>query len=428
MPENFQKWIHIVIEEKKEKLLIIGASIGQLPLLIRAKNQGIHVTVATIPGDYVCLPLADDVIYCDIYDRDGIVAEAEKRKITAVTSDQNDLMNPTVAYVSEKLKLPGNRFNTVMSYCNKNQFRDLCEKAGIPVPKHVAVNSVEYDFSEFDCRLPWIVKPADSQSSIGVKKIDAPKELLGAVEFALSQSPTNSAIVEEFFPGKEIVCEGFVDEGKYYLLSFADRRYFDIPDLMIPSQTIFPSVISRDILDTIVDYESRLAAYTKPSFAIVHSEYLVNEVTGEIRIVESALRGGGVYISSDLIPLCTGIDINEILLNKARGIRVDVEKVFLSRKNGASAYICFYLPNGIIEEIRGAEELKSMSWVHRAYIDDIKVGDHTVPMTYKGARKGPILLKGHDREDIERNISKVQKMLEIYVRNPEGNVSGILWD
>ena len=103
------------------KLLIIGAGIGQVPLLKRAKAKGIHVTVATIPGDYPCIPLADDVILIDIYDRDSIVKEARKRKITAVISDQNDLMMPTVAYVAEKLCLPGNSFETVMSYCNKNQ-------------------------------------------------------------------------------------------------------------------------------------------------------------------------------------------------------------------------------------------------------------------------------------------------------------------
>ena len=54
--------------------MLIGASIGQVPLLQRAKSKGIHVTVATIPGKYPCIPMADDVIYKDIYDRDGIVA------------------------------------------------------------------------------------------------------------------------------------------------------------------------------------------------------------------------------------------------------------------------------------------------------------------------------------------------------------------
>ena len=410
-----------------DKLLLIGASIGQVPLLKKAQAKGIHVTVATIPGKYPCIEMADDVIYKDIYDRDGIVEEARRRGITAVTSDQNDLMNPTVAYVAEKLNLPGNKFSTVMSYCNKNEFRDNCEKAGVPVPKHIAVNSANHDFSDFDCPLPWIVKPADSQSSIGVKRIDVIDDLKPALEFALSKSPTHSAIVEEYFFGHEIVCEGFINDGKYYLLAFADRKYFDLPDLLIPSQTVFPSKVDKKLLGKVVEYETKLAAYTNPSFAIVHSEYLVNLESGEIRVVESALRGGGVYISSDLIPMCTGIDINEVLLNKALGKNIDVDTVFAQRQDKASAYICFYLPDGVVESIFGAEEIKALPFVRRAYIDDIKIGQKTEKMTYKGARKGPILVQGENREDLEQNIITVQNLLDIKVRKPDSQIAGIVW-
>lgn len=414
--------------EKKEKLLIIGAGIGQLPLLERARRKGIHVTVATIPGNYPCIDLSDDVIIKDIYDREGLAAEAKERGITAVVSDQNDLMNPTVAYIAQKLGLPGNQFSTVMSYCNKNQFRDTCEKVGVPVPRHVSVDSVDFDFSGFTCPLPWIVKPADSQSSIGVQRIDNMNELKPALEFALSKSPTHSAIVEEFFFGHEIVCEGFIRNGKYYLLAFADRKYFDLPELLIPSQTVFPSVVEKKLLDRVVSYESKLAAYNQPSFAIVHSEYLINLESGEIRIVESALRGGGVYISSDLIPEATGIDINEALLNLAMGEDVDVDALFATREEKASAYVCFYLPKGVVESISGVEELKSLPFVIRAYVDDIKVGMTTQRMTYKGARKGPILVRGTDRQNVENNIREVQRILKINVKGEDGSISGIVWE
>jgi len=409
------------------KLLIIGAGIGQLPLLKKAQARGVHVTVASIPGPYPCFEMADDVIYENIYHRDAIVEEARKRGITAVTSDQNDLMMPTVAYVAEKLGLPGNRFDTVMSYCNKNQFRDLCDKAGVPCPKHIAVDSIDFDAKNFNSPLPWIVKPADSQSSIGIKKITSIEELQPALEVALAKSPTHNAIVEEFFEGREVVCEGFINEGKYYLLAFGDRRYFDMKDVMIPSQTLFPSTISKEVQNAITGYEQALASITNPSFAIVHSEYLVDEATGKICIVESALRGGGVYISSDLIPMTTGIDINDVLLDKALGIDVDVDEVFMKRRDKASAYVCFYLPEGIIETVESIEELTNLPFVKKAYIDDIKVGQQTMPPTYKGARKGPILVQGRDRENLEQNILTVQNTLKATVKTEAGEMCNICW-
>ena len=410
-----------------DKLLIVGASIGQVPLLLKAKERGIHVTVVSIPGNYACFPLADDIIYADIFDRELVVAEAKKHGITAVISDQNDLMAPTVAYVSEKLGIPGNRFETVMTYCNKNHFRDACDKAGVPCPKHIAVDSIDFDWASLGCDFPLMVKPADSQSSIGVKKVNNPEELNAALKEALEKSPTGSAIVEEFFEGREVVCEGFINEGKYYLLQFADRKYFDLTDVLIPSQTIFPSTLGEELRNKIVGYEQALAKNTMPSFAITHSEYLVNEHTGEIRIVETALRGGGVYISSDLIPMATGIDINDVLLEKALGNDVDVDEVFEKRNDKASAYVCFYLPEGIVQSVSGVEELKALPFVRKAYIDDLTVGQQTMPPTYKGARKGPILVQGENRDDLERNILAVQHVLYAMIRQYDGELRNICW-
>lgn len=409
-----------------KKLLIIGAGIGQVPLLKKAQKRNIHVTAVSIPGDYPCFELADDVIYRDIYDRDGIVEDARKRGITAVISDQNDLMVPTVAYVAEKLGLPGNKFETVMSFCNKNKFRDMCDAAHVPCPKHRSVRKATID-TPVDISFPLMVKPADSQSSIGVKKANTEQELKEALEFAISKSPTGNAIVEEYFQGREVVCEGFINDGKYYLLQLADRKYFDLPGVLIPCQTLFPSIIEKAYKDRIVECESKLAAYAKPSFAIVHSEYLVNESTGEIRVVESALRGGGVYISSDLIPMATGIDINEVLLSKALGEYVDVDHVFEERKENASAYVCFYLNEGIISSVKGVAELESLPFVKSSYIYDLQVGQETGIPTYKGARKGPVLVSGVDREDLEKNILIVQNTLQAGVIGSDGNVSNIRW-
>lgn len=408
-----------------QRLLVIGAGIGQIPIIEKAKKRGVHTTVVTLPGKQPGIELADDVFYCDIYDRDAIVSWAKEHSITAVTSDQNDLMNPTVAYVAEKLGLPGNKFDQVMAYCNKNTYRDNCDKIGNPTPVHVAVDSA--DFPGLNCPLPWIVKPADSQSSVGVQKIEKREDLKPALEAALSHSKTHGAIVEQFFTGKEIVCEGFIENGKYYLLAFADRKYFVLKDLLIPSQTVFPSLIKKELLDKVLECEQRMASYINPSFAIVHSEYLVNEEENTICVVESALRGGGVYISSHLMPLATGIDINDVLLDKALGVPVDVEKVFEGRKNAASGYICFYLPAGIVKSVEGIDALKELPFVKKVCLDTIKVGQKTEPMLHKGLRKGPILVCGTDRANIERNITTVQKTLKIEVESPDGEINGIIW-
>ena len=408
-----------------KNVLVIGAGIGQTNIVKLARKKGCHVTVVSIKGDYPCIPMADAFFECDIYDRDRIVEYARNNHIDAVLSDQNDLMMPTVAYVAEKLSLPGNSFIQQLSYTDKNMFRNICDKLNVPVPKHTAVCSELFP-ADFNASFPWIIKPADSQSSIGITKISTMDEYFQAIKLALSKSKKHEAIVEEFFVGTEFVCEGFVYEGKYYNLMFGDRRYFE--GTLLPCKTLFPSnVLNISVQNQIIECEAKIAAEVDPSFGIVHSEYLVNQKTGEFRIIDTALRGGGVYISSHLVPLTTGIDINSILLNCALGEKVDIDEAMSKKGKKASAYVCFNLPEGIIESVRGVDEIKAIPNI--AFFDDtnLTIGTYTGKMEVKGNRKGPIIVHAEDRNELEKIIDKVEETLSIIVSGYNGK-SQIIWN
>ena len=408
-----------------KKILIIGAGIGQINIVQLAHSKGCHVTVVSIKGDYPCIPLADNFFECDIYDRDSIVDYAIENHIDAVISDQNDLMMPTVAYVSEKLSLPGNSFEQQLSYTDKNKFRSICDRINVPVPEHIAVNSTLLPV-DFNAPLPWIIKPADSQSSIGITKITSVSEYSDAVKSALSKSKKREAIVEEFFEGTEFVCEGFIYRGKYYNLMIGDRRYFD--GTLLPCQTLFPTNILPDsIKKQIIECETQIAAEVNPFFGIVHSEYLVNLETGEFKVIDAALRGGGVYISSHLVPLTTGIDINSVLLDCALGENINIDHLMRQKEDRASAYVCFNLPEGIIKSVRGIDEVKAMPEV--TFFDDstLTVGTYTGKMEVKGNRKGPIIVHAADRDQLESVILRIKETLVITVSGSDVN-SEIIWN
>lgn len=411
-----------------KKILVIGAGIGQLFLAKKVKQRGHYLITVSLPGDFPVIEIADKVYYEDIFNKDGVLEIARKEKIDAVISDQNDLMMPTVAYVAEKMGLPGNDVSIVESYCNKNTFRDNCDKLGIPVPQHAAVNTLSIPEIMKNVPFPWMVKPADSQSSVGVARVNNMDEYYAALSFALEKSKTHSSIVEEYFCGQEVVCEGFIYKGRYYNLGFADREYFDLPNLFIPSQTLFPSMIPNCVSEKIIDFEKRMAEYMKPEFAIVHSEYLYNPTNGEIRVVESALRGGGVYISSHLVPLYTGIDINDVLLECAFGNQVDIEAILSNRNDRASGYVCFYLPEGILTSVEGMDRLHELPFVKMLSVSDIRIGEKTHAITHKGQRLGPILLSADNRRQLEQYIETMKSMLHIYVQNEKGSIRDIIWN
>ncbi len=410
------------------KILMIGAGIGQLFLSQKIKERGDELIAVTLPGHQPVIEIADKVYYNDVFDREGVLRIAQNEVVDGVISDQNDMMMPTVAYVAEKMALPGLNVAQVKAYCNKNLFRDNCDRLNIPVPRHIEVREAEIPDSFRSVPFPWIVKPADSQSSVGVQKVCSEREYLVAIEKALGYSKTHSAILEEFFQGQELVAEGFIYKGKYYNLGFADRKYFDLDRLFIPSQTIFPSQVDIHVLEQIARCEERMADFVRPDFAIVHSEYLYDKNSGEYRVVESALRGGGVYISSHLIPLYCSIDINDVLLDCVSGKSVDVAAILSRRINKAAGYMCFYLPEGEIVRADGMHAVLNMDCVKMMCVNDVSVGDLTPPLTHKGQRLGPIIVSGNNREDMEQSIAAIQQTLDVRVMGKDGCEYKIKWE
>ena len=415
------------MEIKTKKVLLIGGGIGQIHLAKELHEKGLDFIIVAYHIIDELRSLATKVIVHDLFDLEGVLAIAKEEKVEAVLSDQHDLFIPTVAYVAEHMGLPGNGYKQVMSYCDKNKFRTICDIVGVPVPKHHKVTDKDSHFEEFDMSLPVMIKPADSQSSVGVAKIDSDVDIKAALANAISLSRSGSAIIEEFFVGQEVVCEGIIHDGQYYNLSFADRVYFDIPDLFIPSQTIFPSAIPVEVKRRIVEYEKRIAQYVRPQFAIVHSEYLWNKDTGEVRCVESALRGGGVFISSHLIPACTGIDINQILINFALGESIDVKKELSKKEDKAAAYICFYLPQGIVDRIEGADKIRERADVDLACLDNIKEGNVAKRMIHKGSRFGPILVHADNRQELLHAISSIPQDFKVFVETTDG-IKTQIWE
>lgn len=416
------------MRKQKKKVLLLGGGVGQLYLAEKLHKEGIDFIVIAYNVLEEFRVLAQKVILHDLFDLEGVLAIAKEEKVDAVISDQTDIYIPTVAYVAEHLNLPGNTYDQVNCYCDKNKFRTICDKLNVPVPKHVELKSItDYYFENPPFAFPMMIKPADMQASVGVVKVDNLIDYKKGIVEALNLSRSNSAIIEEFFEGYEVVCEGLIQNGKYFNLGFADRKYFDIPSMFIPCQTVFPSGISQNVKEQIILFESVIAKEVNPTFAIVHSEYLWSPVSNEIRCVESALRGGGVFISSHLIPLYTGLDVNQLLIDFVLGNKPQVKDVINKKAEKASAYVCFYLPEGVIERIDGVDMIEKMPEIDMFCLSNLRIGDETHRMIHKGNRYGPIIAHAENIERMNSVIQTVQQNFKVYVRDAEGKVRTQIW-
>lgn len=412
----------------KESVVILGASALQVPLIKFVRNKGFRTIVVSIPGDYPGFGIADRCIYQDIREGEAILNELKTEKVIAVLTDETDMSVPTVAFLTHALNIPGNSMEVALSYSNKYFMREACSKADVPVPKYIHISSLNNIRKELEgFSYPVIMKPEDNQGSRGIFIVNDIEEIVKNFSESQQLSKSKNVIVEEYFEGKEFVVEGFVIDGEYLNWGIAERKYFELLDLFIPSQTIFPSLLAQSIQDKLIATEIQLHKSLCPKFGMIHSEYLVNEETGDFILVETALRGGGVYISSHLVPLYTSYNNYELLFNCSIGKTSNLSEVSKLLNRKSSAYICFYLPEGEIVSIEGVEDVVNMPCVYKADVEGLYVGMKTERMVNKTMRLGPIIIGGEDRLSVERTIKEVQNTLRIRVKKTNGEYGEIIW-
>ena len=415
----------VTLSLKKQKLMILGAGQCQVPIIKQAQQMSFETIAVSVGGDYPGLSVADKSYEIDVCEKEKILEVAQQEEISGILTDQTDISVPTVAYVAEQMGLPGIGYDCALRFTNKYKMRQYCEKIGVPVPKHFQAASITeaYEAAKQLC-FPLVVKPVDSQGSRGVSKVNNPHELEGKFQSALAKSACGIVVLEDFFRGTEVLIQGFASDFEFSNLIMGDREYFDLPDMFIPKQTIFPTLLREDLKQKVLDLNSYLISRFAPKFGITHSEYLVDDQTGEIRLVETAIRGGGVFISSDLVPLASGINVNALLIDLASGRSVRIDKTKL--RNDAAGYVCFYLPEGVICRVDGIDKVKSLPGVHKAYLQNLEIGRRTRLIKDKTMRLGPILITGEHRLACQETIQRIHETLVVEVETSEG-IKGIVW-
>lgn len=223
-----------------KRIMILGASAAQVPIIRKASELGFETVSVSVPGNYPGFEVSDRYYEIDIRDRERILSIARAETISGILTDQTDIAVPTVAYVAERLGLPGIGSECALNFTNKFRMRSMARELGVPVPGFVMVqdrNDVQDAVSKLTP--PYIVKPVDSQGSRGVSKVSHPSDLWAHVQNAARFSPDGQVIVEEFFYGVETVVQGFVSNYKVFNLALADREYFDLPGMLFPKQRFF---------------------------------------------------------------------------------------------------------------------------------------------------------------------------------------------
>jgi len=97
-----------------KKLLIIGASILQLPAIKLAKELGYYVGVIDYNPNAIGVPYADEFFNVSTIDIDGVVKTAEAFAPDGIMTLATDMPMRSIAAACEKLGLRGISFDTAI--------------------------------------------------------------------------------------------------------------------------------------------------------------------------------------------------------------------------------------------------------------------------------------------------------------------------
>jgi len=289
----------------KKKLAVIGASIVQKPLYLKAKEMGleIHCFAWDKGGDSICKEHADYYYPISIIEKEQILNKCKEIGIDGVASIANDNCVPTVCFVAQQMGLIGNNYEDSLISINKYLMRQAFVKNGVNSPRFT-ISSECMDLTGFT--YPLIVKPTDRAGSAGVIKVEKEKDLKDAIEYAKKLSFKNEAIVEEFVSGAESTVDMISWQGIHYPITISDTETLGGPYY---SKIGYhqPTRFCDDIRNKIIVEAQKAITALNIKYGASDIEVMVTD-EGAVKIIEVNPRMGS-DATETLVRLSTGYDL-----------------------------------------------------------------------------------------------------------------------
>lgn len=299
-----------------KKLAIIGASYLQLPLIKKAKKMGIETHVFAWKVNDVGEKEADYFYPISIVEKERILNICQEKHIDGICSIASDLAIITVNYVAQEMGLISNSLHSTEISTNKYKMRKCFEINADPSPKNMIVDSINDIKIDFD--YPIIVKPTDRSGSRAIFKVNNSRQLLLAIKNAIENSFEKKAIIEEYIDGDEYSVEYITWEGKHYYI-ITTKKYTTGEPHFIETGHSQPAELNSDIIKNIKETVEHALDSLEIKYGASHTEIIIKNK--KITIIEIGARMGGDLIGSDLVPISTGYDFVEAVINISLGIK-----------------------------------------------------------------------------------------------------------
>ena len=223
-----------------------------------------------------------------------------------VALDEYDM--ETAATLREHLRIPGMGLTTMRYFRDKLAMRMRALDRNIRVPDFVPIVHHE-DIRHYMGHVPgpWVLKPRQEASAIGIKKIDKAEELWPVLEQLGNRQ--SSYLLEKFLPGDVYHVDSVVSENE---VVFANASQYGKPPMNVAQGGgIFTTfTVPRESQE-----DSGLRAINRELIrslgllrGVAHAEFIRAHADGQFYFLECAARVGGAYIN-EMVEAATGINL-----------------------------------------------------------------------------------------------------------------------
>ena len=339
-------------DKKKRKALVLCGGIPQIALIQYLKSKGVVTVLADMNEKVAGRAYADKFYPVSVLDVEGVKRVAVQEKVDFVITVCADQVLQVVAQVSEELGLPCYiDFATAENVSKKSYMKKIFVENGVPTSNYVIMDKLdETKIAALD--FPLIVKPVDSYSSRGVKKVVDMKELQIAFAEAVKISRTHYAVVEEFVEGNELTVDVYIENENAHVLCISHIDKIGEDGKFVIHRTRYPAQISKKVEQEIEKAAKNIAR----AFGLVNSPMLIQLIeTGEdVSVVEFCARTGGGD-KFRLIEKVSGFDVVKAVADLTLGEKPHYEKAEIPQKYITNEFL--YCRDGVLDHVEGLKEL-----------------------------------------------------------------------
>ena len=396
-----------------KKLMILGASRSQVPLIRAARRLGCHTIAVSTPGSWPGFKEADECCYTDISDPEAVLVAAQEKMIDGITTCCMDTGVEAVGRVCSAMNLSGLSLEAARTARNKLRMKQAFKRGKVECAGFIEVRNLQdLEKAMMELSFPLVLKAVDLMGSRGIYFCRDKDEALAWYPAVMAATKKAYCLAEEFLTGTLFDGAAIVQNGSMVFSMLDNSILYHKGHVPTSIGHSLPFLLEEEA-GTMARNQMECAARamgldnTALDFDLMY--------TGDrVCVIEVNARAGACCLS-ELAGWQKGIDYYEVLVRLALGEEI---RPYLDRSSTAGACIAKTLYSETDGTVTSIELPDSSLIQDKNVLDfslDVQKGSEIRRYTNGRDRIGQLILTAPDLKACETHMNQILSNLHIGV-------------